>query len=159
VSDLAALVVDSEGAVEALLELDAAAGVATAAWARWYLDEPLLKADGVVVGDGAHIVEAANGVDVGASWETLVGGLGIGGRAREAFFEAGQVAFERLVGFAEVAGVSSTQFLDQAVLQGSPASLYAALGLRRAGQDQVDAQLLQGSGDLGGLSAPCQFFA
>ena len=53
VSDLAALVVNSEGAVEALLELDAAAGVATAAWARWYLDEPFLKADGVVVGDGA----------------------------------------------------------------------------------------------------------
>ena len=52
-SDLAALVVNSEGAVEALLELHAAAGIAAATGARWYLDEPFLKADGVVVGDGA----------------------------------------------------------------------------------------------------------
>ena len=44
----------------------------------------------------------------------------------------------------------SSEFTNQAVLEGSPQSLDSALGLRGACRDQGDPELLQASSHLGG---------
>jgi hypothetical protein len=62
-----------------------------------------------------------------------------------------------LVGIGQGAGILTPQCLDQPVLERSPAAFYAALGLRCARQDQVDAELLKGPGHLRRFPAPGQF--
>lgn len=52
-------------AVQTYMDVDAAPGVAAAARARLELKQPTLKRDGVVVSDGAVVLEAADAVKGG----------------------------------------------------------------------------------------------
>jgi hypothetical protein len=51
-------VTDDEGAIEALLDLDAGAGVADPIWAWRDLEGVAVEGDGVVVGNGTAMLEA-----------------------------------------------------------------------------------------------------
>ena len=56
--EAAPLIVDQQAAVEALADLDAAAGVGAAVGAAGDLDPPRAEADGVVAGDAARVAAA-----------------------------------------------------------------------------------------------------
>jgi hypothetical protein len=121
------LIVDREGPIEALLDVDAGAGIAAAARPGEELEGVVLEADGVVVGHGAGVVEAADGVECGWRRCEPIGGLGLGRRLREALIEAGEEGLEDARRVVQRTGVSEAELLDEAILEGAKEALDAAL--------------------------------
>ena len=80
-----------------------------------------------------------------------IGGRRLLGRHPELVVEAGQEVPQHGVGLVDGFGVSQTEFGYQPVLEGSRGPFHASLGLRRASEDLLDAQLLHGSAEVSGL--------
>ena len=120
---------DAEGAIEALVDLDAGMSVAVAVSRSRDVDEVGPEAHGVVVGHHASVFEA----------EELVGATVLRPRQprrirvlrgnHEAPVVAGQAALKDLVGVAHGAGFGKAKLADEAVLKGAPQSFHAAFGL------------------------------
>ena len=115
--------------------MDATARVAAPAWSGCYLDEALFEPHRVVVGDAAVVVEATDGPEVRTRRARPVGGLWLGGLMSKALTETWEVGLEDGVGLIEGAGARPSQLLNKAVLEGAPAALDSALGLRGASED------------------------
>src|SRR2546428_8008969 len=81
------------------------------------------------------------------------GGLTVGGLDRETAIVVGEVAMEHLFGLGGGAGVGQPEFAGEPVLKGPPQSFHPALGLGRAGKDQLDAELLEEPAELGRLAS------
>jgi hypothetical protein len=89
-----ALVEDVEGAVEALMEVDAATGVADPLVVGRDVDDQRAQPDGVVVSDVALVLEAEDVVERPSRGPGQPGGGGIGRGNGEAAVVPGEVALE-----------------------------------------------------------------
>src|SRR3990172_6062524 len=147
-SDALALVCDHQLAVEPLLHLHTTAGVAAPAGARRDLPQPFLQADGVVVADRAHVVQAAHAVEVEPARPRPMGIGAIDRRDAEACVMAREVLRQHGVRLPEGARLGPAQRFHEAVLQRLPAALDAPFRLGGVGEDELDAELAQGTGDL-----------
>ena len=70
----------------------------------------------------------------------------------------GKNSEEHLVGLIDGGSASQSHLRDQAVLEGTPRPLDTPLGLGGVGEDELNAQLLQGSAELGGITPAAQLF-
>ena len=76
----------------------------------------------------------------------------------EAALEVGQERCEHMIGVLQSAGVSQSEFTDEAVLERAPETLDAAFGLRGVGGDLLDAEFFQGASDVGRKLMTGEFF-
>src|SRR5437879_6651391 len=147
---------DEQPAIEEFADLGAAAGVGAAAGAPGNLHPTRAEADGVVAGDDAWIATAEETIELAGRPPPDAGrvGRGPGEAAVEVGEEGGQVGIGRLEG----GDPAEAQLADEAVLQGLPQTLDAALGLRGVGLDIADAELLQEAPEVSGVLGAVQFF-
>src|SRR5215472_13754927 len=114
-----------------------------------HLVEAVLEAHRVVVGHDALVLHAQDRGQVVARAQGPVGIDRLRRRHREAAVELrDQPALRQGVGLRPRRDVGQPQLLDPAVLGRLEEALHPALGLGAAGQDQLDAQLLQGAAEL-----------
>jgi len=111
-------------AVEALPQVHAAPRVGAAAG---QLHPAGAEADGVVVGHAARIPTAERGGEIARG--RAPGAPGVSGRPREARVEVSEEGGEKGNGRLEHVDAAQTQLAHEAVLQGLPEALDAALGL------------------------------
>ena len=140
---------DDEGAIQMGVEVDAQAGIASAAGTRRELEEASIELDGVIVLDGAAVLEAADRVEIGARGGGAPGRFGMRGGLSEAHIVAREKPGEHTGSLRERAGVGEAEFDHQAVLKGAEEALNSAFGLGRVGPNPVDAQLTERAPDLG----------
>src|SRR5579864_3288556 len=142
-----ALVVDGERAVEEGVDIDARASVAAPGWAGMDLEEGTVQLHGVVVRDGAPVLEAADAREVGGRRSPRR--LRLGGHMGEARVVAWPEAVKDALGFGERLRLREPEFDDQAILKGAKEPLHAALSLGRGGGDPGDSEFLERAADLG----------
>lgn len=138
---------DGERAVEEGVDIDTRSGVATSAWTGMDLEEASVELHGVVVCDGAPVLEAADAGEV--SGRRPPRGLRLGGHMGEARVVAWAEAVKDALGLGEGTRLREAEFDDQAILKGTKEPLHAALALRRGGGDPADAEFLERAPDLG----------
>lgn len=132
--------VDGDAAIEALMDLNTSVSEGSAVLAgRRNVDHMRPEPDGVVVEDGAPVLEAEDLVEGVTAAEADPCLLTLLSADREAPVVSWQVVPQGLVGLLAVGGSSQTELAGQAVLEGSPEPFDAALGLRREGVDELDA--------------------
>src|SRR5215470_6775388 len=86
-------------------------------------------------------------------WGPTPHGCGRSG-AREAGVEVAEELRQEGIGRRATSDLPQPQLADQAILQGAPEPLNAALALRRAGLDVADAQLLEDAAEMSGRLDP-----
>jgi len=144
---------DHEPAVETLAEFHAAPRIRAAPGAARDLDPAPPEAHGVVAGHHALVPAAQELGEV--AWGLAPRGGGLGGRVGEAAIEVREELRQEGVGGLARGDPAQAQFADEAILQGSPEALDAALGLGRAGREVADPELLEHAPEVGGiLDAP-----
>lgn len=136
-----------ELAVQAGVDVDAGAGIATAAGTRVELQQAAVQRDGVVVADRALVLEAADALEVGR--RGLPGGLRMGGRPRETRVVAWEESIEHALRLREGTSVREAQFGHQAILKRAEEALDPPPALGRGGGDPVDTEFLERAADLG----------
>jgi hypothetical protein len=124
-----ALVEDVEGAVEALMEVDAATGVADPLAVGRDVDDQRAQPDGVVVGDVALVLEAEDVVERPSRGPGQPGGGGIGRGNGEAAVVPGEVTLEDHTGLLLGGGTGEPELAGEAVLERAPEALHPTLGL------------------------------
>lgn len=92
---------------------------------RQDLDHVLLQGDGVVIGDGARVLEAKHGVGIEPLRPGAVGALGLRRRAGEASIVAREEAREEGVRGGLIADAGETELGDEAILQRAKEALDA----------------------------------
>lgn len=110
----------------------------------------------VVVANHALMNEAANPVEIVGCGAPC--GLHVAGAAGEAAIVVGQEVAEHGVGRVQIASLSQTEFAGEAVLQDAPEAFDAAFGLRAAGGNEGDAELIESAAELGGLAFSGELF-
>jgi hypothetical protein len=135
------------------VDLDAEAGKAASARSGPHLEEAPVELHGVIVLDGARVLETADAVEVGARWSWPPGGLGVRRGVSEASIVAREKAVEHALGLRERARLGEPEFDDEAILEGAKEPFDPSLGLRRMRTDPADAQFLEGAPNLGGRGA------
>ena len=151
------LVADGEAAFKVMVELDAFAGVGAAIGARGNGQGVTGEGDGVVIGDGALVVEAEDILGEEGWGPRQVSGIRLGRGAGKAAVESGQEATQDKVGLVEVGGPSLTKGLDEAVLKGAEEALNAALGLRGKGADEADMESIDQAAELAAWRLSSEF--
>jgi len=148
-----AAVIHSERAIQMGVDLDAGPSIAASARPGAELEEATVELHGVVVLDGALVLETADAVEVcvGGSWPP--GGCGVRRGLSEASIVAWEKPVEHALGLRECARLGETEFHDEAILKGAKEPLDATLRLRRLRTDPADAKFLEGAPDLGGCGA------
>ncbi len=141
-------VVDRERAVEEGVDIDTRARVAAPAGTGVDLEEGTIELHGVVVRDGAPVLEAADAREVGGRRPPR--GLRLRGHMGEARVVARAEAVKDALGLGEGARLREAEFDDQTILKGAKEPLYAALALRRGGGDPADPEFLERTPDLRG---------
>ena len=94
--------------------------------------------------------EAADAVQIPRSGTP--GFFGFARGAAEAPVVVWQETAKNLIGGIQIGGASQTQLTGKAILEGTPETFDAALGLGRVGGDVGDAQLSESAAELGRLS-------
>ncbi len=151
-----ASVPDGEGAIEMGMEVDAQAGIAPAAEARSELEEAPIELDGVIVLDGAPVLEAADRVEISTRGGWAPGWLGMRGGLSEAYIVAGEKPGEHTGSLRERAGLGEAEFDHQAVLKSAEEAFNPTLRLRGVGPDPLDAQVAERTPDLGLARGPAE---
>lgn len=83
-SEPVSLIDDGEGAIESLMDFHAYLRITGSLGIRQDLDRTLIQGDGVVIGDGAQVLEAKHGVGVEVLRPRTIGGLRLRCGLREA---------------------------------------------------------------------------
>ena len=102
-------------------------------------------------GDDTGALEAEDFVQCPLSVPRAVGRLRQIGRDSKPCVIAGQEVPEHGIGLVYGAGAGETQFGHQPVLKSAGGTFHSAFGLGRAGEDLLDAQLHQGTTEVGGF--------
>jgi hypothetical protein len=150
------VVEDEEAAVEELTDLDLASVIAAVAGAGWDVEDAAGEGDDVVGGDGSRVAAAEGVVEV--EGRGAPGGRAVSRRVGEAAVEALEESGEEGASFLEGLDARELHLGDEAVLEGAPQALDAALGLRAGGTDVADAELVEGLAELGGALAAGELF-
>ncbi|MDQ7839757.1 MAG: hypothetical protein RDU83_01860 [bacterium] len=106
--------------------------------------------DGVIVLDGALVLEAADAVEVSLGRGRAPSGLGVRRGVSEASIVAWEKAIEHALGLRERARLGEAELDDQAILEGAKEPLDPPLGLWGMRTDPADAEFLEGASYLGG---------
>ena len=134
------------------MDLDAGLGIASAAGARAELEQAIADLHGVIVGDRATVLEAADLLQGrgGGRWPPRRRGI------RRAMREAGIVAREKsgqhALGVGERADLVEAEYRDQAILESPKEAFDASLGLGRMGADPANAEFRQRPANLSGVA-------
>ena len=147
---------DSEGAVEALMDLDAGPRIRAPSGIRQDLHVMGPEAHRVVILDGAQVLKAADGGEVEAGGQGPEGRRSFSRGPSEAAIVARDVGGEEGVRPGEVGDAGEAEFTDQPILEGAADPLDAAFGLGGGGGDPLDAQLGEGTANLGGRGRAAQ---
>ena len=115
--------------------------------------------NGVVQGHDALVAKAEATGQIEGVWQRAKVRNRFRRENGEAAFEVGQESFEHMIGVLQSAGVSQAEFADEAVLEGAPETFDAAFGLRGVGGDLLDAELFQGTSDVGRKLVTGEFFS
>jgi hypothetical protein len=118
---------DAEGAIEALVDLDAGKSVAGAVPRSRDVDEVGRKAHGVVVAHHASIFETEDLVEATVLRPRQPRRVGVLGGDHKTAVVAG-ASLKNLVGVARGASLGKAKLADEAVLEGSPQPFHAAFG-------------------------------
>jgi hypothetical protein len=150
-----AVVVDQQPVIDALADLDAAAGVGAPVRAARDLDQARAEVDSVVPGDPAGVAAAeAIGEVAGRSLPDrrgLRGGLG------KSAAVGSQVGGQEGLGRREGVDLAEAELGDEAILQGGPPAFDAALRLGRVGGDVSDAKIPEDLAEVGRMLRALQF--
>lgn len=147
---------DGNRAIEALMDFDPRFGQTPTVGDD--LEQMGAQGQGVIIGDGAEVLEAEDGSGIERVRPGAVDRLWVGGGLGEARIVAGDKPAEEHVGLRLGADAGHPEFSDEAILQGPEEALDPSLGLRTAGGDPADAQFLQDAADLRGSGAAAQLF-
>src|SRR6185437_6534007 len=110
----------------------------------------------VVVANDALVMKAADVVEIFGSGAPS--GFGFARSATEAPIVVRQEAAQDLVGGNPIVGSGQTQFTGETILESSPEAFDASFGLRAAGRDVGDGELLQSAAELRRLAATGELF-
>ena len=149
-------VVERNAPVESLIEMDFGSGKAEALPLLGDLETLALPLHDVVVADHALMDEAADTVKIFRSRTPR--GLHFARAAGEAAIVVGEKDAQHGVGGVEIASLSQTELAAQTILKYAPEAFDAAFGLRTAGGDEGDAELLERATELGGLAFSGELF-
>ncbi|MCU1297495.1 MAG: hypothetical protein JWO91_1773 [Acidobacteriaceae bacterium] len=149
-------VIKRNAPVESLIEVDFGAGEAEALSLLGDLETPALPLDDVVVADYALMNETADAIQILRGGAPC--GLHVAGVAGEATVVVCHENAQPGIGGVQIAGLGQAEFAGEAILQHAPEAFDAAFGLRTAGGDEGDTELLQGAAELGGLTFSGEFF-
>jgi len=146
-----AAVIHSERAIQMCVDVDAGSGIAASTWPGPELEKAPVELHGVIVLDGALVLEGADAVEVPQDRGRPPGGLGVSRGVSEAGIVAWEKAVEHALGLGERARLGKAKLADQAVLEGAKEPLDPPLRLRGVSTNPADAEFLEGAPDLGGL--------
>ena len=149
-------VIDSHFSFQRFVELHFGAGEAEAFGLGRDLEAAAVPLHDIVVADRAFVNEAADAFQIPGSGAP--GFFGLAWCAAEAPVVVGKEAAENFVGRWEIARASQPQFAGEAILKGAPEAFDAAFGLRRAGGDVGDAELLERTAELSRLAFARELF-
>src|SRR5712692_8747236 len=149
-------VIDGDPSCKRFIELDACPGEAETMWLGRDLEAASLPLHDVVVADAAFVEEAADALEVLGSGTP--GLFRVARGTTEAPVVVGQEAAEDLVGGVEVSRAGEAEFAGEAILEGAPQALDAALGLWAVGGDVGDTELAERAAELRGLAAAGELF-
>ena len=135
----------AERSVEVLPQLNALPRPAPVPGARRELQHELAKAQGVVLGHDAPVLEAAHRVDGASCGQRAPRSIGIGRSHGEACVVARQVGREERIRLADARDAGKAKLRDEAVLERAEEPLHPPLGLRRVREDELDLELAQGA--------------
>lgn len=133
------------------VNLDAGTGIAASAGPGAELEEAPIEWHGVVVLDGALVLEAADAIEISLGRRCSPGGLGVRRRLSEASVVAREKPAEHALSLRERARLGEPELDDKAILEGAEEPFDPPLRLRRPRADPTDAEFLEGAPDLGGL--------
>ncbi len=128
---------------------DAGLGVAATLRAGLELEEVLAELDGIVVGHGAFIGEAADVVEDLLGGERTIHRVRIGRGVSKARMVAREEAGQDRVGVVEGARAGAAELAAQAIVDGAPEAFDPAFGLGGGRGDPADAHLAEGAADVG----------
>ena len=131
--DPASILADREPPIEEATHDDARLGIAGALGIGEELQVLRAERDGVVIGHGALMGEAADVVEIEGRREGAVGGPRLGGGARKARIVAWEEGLQDGIGLLQSARLRETELTDETILEGAPEPLDATLGLRGVG--------------------------
>jgi len=154
--ELLASVVNRQRAVQIRVDGDAGASITPAGWAGAELQRAAVEWEGIVVPDGALILEAADAFELVRGRRRAPGRLGLRGRVGEARIIAREKSVEHALRLRERAGLSEAEFADEPILKGAKEAFDPTFPFRRGGGDPADAEFLEGSADLRGFDGPLQ---
>ena len=149
-------VIERNAPVQSLIDVDFGSGKAEALPLLRDLEALTLPLDNVVVADHALVNEAADAFQILGCRAPC--GLHCAGAAGKAAVVVGEKEAQHGVGGVQIASLSQAEFAGETILEHAPESFDAALGLRSAGGDEGDAQLLQGAAELRGLTFAGELF-
>ncbi len=149
-------VVKRDTPVERLIDMDFGSGEAEALALLGDLEALTVPLHDVVVADHALVNEAADAVEIFRS--RTPSGLHFTRTAGEAAVIVGEEKAQHGIGGVQIAGLSQTKLAAQAILEHAPEAFDAAFGLRAAGGDEGDAEMIEGAAELGGLAFAGEFF-
>jgi len=149
-------VVERDAAIESLIDLHFGSGKTIATRLRMNLQAAAVPLHNVVVADDAFVGEAADAIQILRG--RTPGLLGIAGDASEAAVVIGDELPQYGVGRVEIAGSRQTEFAGETVLQHAPEALDAAFGLGALRGDEGDAELLESTAELSGLTLAGELF-
>ena len=139
--------IHGQRAIQAGMDVDAGPGIAAAPGAGVQLEQAAVELNGVIVADRALVLEAADALEVRRGRQP--GGLGMGGRLREARIVPGKKQIDHALRVGERPSRREAQFADEAILEGAKEALDPPATLRRGGGDPADAEFLERPADLG----------
>lgn len=143
----------SERAIQIGVDLDASAGIATAAWPGGELQEVSIELHSVVALNGALVLETADAVEVGLGRSWSPSGFGARRSLSESSIVAREKPVEHTLGLRKRARLGEAELTDEAILESAKEPLDATLRLRGMRTDPADAQFLEGAPDLSGLGS------
>ena len=149
-------VIERNPPVESLIDVDFGPRQAEALSLLRDLEALAFPLHDVVVTDHALVNEAADAVEILGSRTPC--GLQVTGAAGEAAVVVGKKEAEHGVGGVQIAGLSQAEFAGEAILEHAPKAFDTAFGLRTAGGDEGDAELLESAAELGGLALAGELF-
>lgn len=149
---------DGEGTVEAFVDFDSGLGVGAPLRSREELQEMRADGEGVVIGHGAQVLKAEDGVGIQVLRPWAVHRLWLSWGLGEPRVVAGDEVRQEGIGCVLSPDVGQAQFTDQAILEGAEDALDTAFGLGAGGGDPLDAELLQHAAHLSGSELTLQLF-
>jgi len=149
-------VVERDAAVESLIEIDFGSGKAEALSLPGDLEALAFPLHDVIVADHALVNETADAIQVFRGWTPS--GLQVTGTASKAAVVVGQEDAQHGVGGSEIASLSESELAGEAILEDAPEAFDAAFGLRTAGGDEGDAELIERATELSGLAFSSELF-